>query len=45
MVFVCYVILPDHVIRALHGVMVRSLSRSVTNLSSLVARSTVVVEL
>ena len=45
MVFACHVTLQDHVIKASNGFMVRSLSKYVTILLSLVAIDTLVVEI
>ena len=44
MIFVYHVTLQDHMIRALYEFMVRSSSRQVTILQSLVALGTLVVE-
>ena len=45
MVFVCHVTSQDHMIKALYDFMIRSLSRYITILASLVAIDTVVVEI
>ena len=45
MVFVCHVTLQDHVIKALYDFMIRSLSRYLTILASLVDIDAVVVEI
>ena len=45
MAFVCHVILHDHVIKALYDFMIRSLSRYITILASLVDIDTVIVEI
>ena len=45
MVFVCHVTLQDHMIKALYDFMMRSLSRYITVLASLVAIDIVVVEI
>ena len=45
MVFVSHVTLQDHMIKALYDFMIRSLSRYITILSSLVAIDIVVVEI
>ena len=44
MVFVCDVILQDHVIKALYDFMIRNLSRYITILASLVTIDNVIVE-
>ena len=44
-VFVCHVILQDHMIKVLYDVMIRSLSRYMTILASLEAIDIVVVEI
>ena len=45
MVFVCYMTLKVHVTKALHGIIARNPSRSLANLSSLVAIGPMVVEI
>ena len=45
MVFVCNVTLQDYIIKALYDFMIRSLSRYITILASLVAIDTVVMEI
>ena len=45
MVFVCDVTLQDHMIKAFYDFMIRSLSRYITILDSLVAIDIVVVEI
>ena len=44
-VFICHVTLQEHVIKALYDFMIRSLSRYITILASLVAIDIVVVEI
>ena len=44
MVLVCQVTLQDHIIKDLYDFMIRSLSRYITILASLVATGTVIVE-
>ena len=45
MVFVCHVTLQDHMIKALYDFMIKSLSRYITILASLVAIDIVIVEI
>ena len=45
MVLVCQVTLQDHIIKDLYDFMIRSLSRYITILASLVATDTVIVEI
>ena len=45
MVFVCHVTLQDHMIKALYNFMIRSLSRYITIVASLVAIEIVVVQI
>ena len=44
-VFVCHLTLQDHMIKALYDFMIRSLSKYITILASLVATDFVVVEI
>ena len=44
-VFVCHLTLQDHMIKALYDFMIRSLSKYITILASLVAIDIVVVEI
>ena len=45
MVFVCHVTLQDHMIKALYDFMIKSLSRYITILASLVVIDIVLVEM
>ena len=45
MIYVCHVTLQDHMIKTLYDFMIRSLSRYITILASLVAIDIVVVEM